>query len=217
MSNEVAMSGDKRMTVKEVATILGCSERTVQEHIKDICPEIVRNGCTTFLSEPQVTAIKLRIEKSGRNDLANLRELPKTMLEKQLLIQQALQFQAEIITDLQFQIVIKDEKIAIDAPKVEFYDTVASSDGMHSMEEVAKMLAFKNMGRNNLFKYLRERQVLQRDNRPYQVLVNQGYFKLIEKWYERGDVVDLTTTTMVTVQGLDYIRRLLIKDGYTQE
>jgi hypothetical protein len=69
---EIAVYGDKRMTVKEVADVLGVHYDTVASHVKQIFPELVRNGVTTYLNEMQVTAVKLEIQKSH-----NLRNTPK--------------------------------------------------------------------------------------------------------------------------------------------
>jgi hypothetical protein len=41
------------------------------------------NGKQTFYDEKDVTIIKNRIERSGRTDLDNVVQLPKTKLEKQ--------------------------------------------------------------------------------------------------------------------------------------
>lgn len=52
-------------------------------------------------------------------------------------------------------------------PKAEFYDDVTGSDSLIDMKEVAKVLNFKNIGRNKLFELLRNKSVLMRDNTPY--------------------------------------------------
>ncbi|MDR1902010.1 MAG: phage antirepressor KilAC domain-containing protein [Treponema sp.] len=70
--NELARQGDKRMTVKEVAEALGVHYDTVASHVKQLFPELVRNGITTYLDDVQVTAVKLEIQKSH-----NLRNSPK--------------------------------------------------------------------------------------------------------------------------------------------
>ena len=44
-------------------------------------------------------------------------------------------------------------------PKVEFYDDVAGSKDAVAMKEVAKVLGIKGMGRNKLFKFLRDNKI----------------------------------------------------------
>ena len=98
-------------------------------------------------------------------------------------------------------------------PKAEFYDTVASTESLLSMGEVAKVLDM-GIGRNKLYKFLRDKDVLMEDNIPYQRYVDAGYFKLTEKHYMSGDDSIVSTSTYVKQKGVDYIRKLLQKDGY---
>lgn len=71
--NELVLNGDTRMTVKELADALNVSERTIQGHASIM--GLTENGKTTYLDERAVTHIKNRIAFSGRNDLANVREV----------------------------------------------------------------------------------------------------------------------------------------------
>lgn len=98
-------------------------------------------------------------------------------------------------------------------PKAEFYDTVASTESLLSMGEVAKVLDM-GIGRNKLYKFLRDKDVLMEDNIPYQRYVDAGYFKLTEKHYMSGEDSIVSTSTYVKQKGVDYIRKLLQKDGY---
>ena len=95
-------------------------------------------------------------------------------------------------------------------PKVEFYDDVAGSKDAVAMKEVAKVLGIKGMGRNKLFKFLRDRKILDRNNMPYQEYVDRGYFRVIEQRYNtnNGDI-KITFTTLVYNKGIVYIRKLL--------
>ena len=95
-------------------------------------------------------------------------------------------------------------------PKVEFYDDVAGSKDAVAMKEVAKVLGIKGLGRNKLFKFLRDRKILDRNNMPYQEYVDRGYFRVIEQRYNtnNGDI-KITFTTLVYNKGIEYIRKLL--------
>ena len=99
-------------------------------------------------------------------------------------------------------------------PKAEFYDDVVDSDFLIDMKEVAKVLNFKNVGRNKLFEFLRNKSVLMRDNQPYQKYVDLGYFKVIEvKWFNpQKSLHQITLKTMVYQKGLDFISKLLKKE-----
>ena len=95
-------------------------------------------------------------------------------------------------------------------PKVEFYDDVAGSKDAVAMKEVAKVLGIKGLGRNKLFKFLRDKKILDRNNMPYQEYVDRVYFRVIEQRYNtnNGDI-KMTFTTLVYNKGIEYIRKLL--------
>ena len=101
-----------------------------------------------------------------------------------------------------------EQKVAQLLPKADFYDTVASSESLLSMADVAKVLD-KGIGRNRLFKLLRSRGILQGNNVPYQRFVDAGYFKVVESSYMAGDNAIISTVTYVKQKGVDYIRKLL--------
>ncbi len=67
-------------------------------------------------------------------------------------------------------------------PKALFYDQVTGSKDTVEMKEVAKLLNM-GIGRNNLFKILREKKILDRNNQPYQQYVDLGYFRIVETKY----------------------------------
>lgn len=98
-------------------------------------------------------------------------------------------------------------------PKAEFYDTVAESSTTFEVGIVAKILNF-GIGRNKLFKFLRNEGILNPDNIPYQQYVDAGYFKVVEMPYGtlNGDTL-VGKKTVVYQKGIDYIRKRLIKKG----
>lgn len=61
MNNDMSVYGDKRMTVKEVATILGVEPEAIKKHVREIYPELMQNGITTYLTEEQVVNIKRKM------------------------------------------------------------------------------------------------------------------------------------------------------------
>lgn len=62
------------MNTKETAEALGVSERTIRRHAESM--GLTENGKQTELDEKAVTIIKKQIERSGRNDLDNVVQLP---------------------------------------------------------------------------------------------------------------------------------------------
>lgn len=103
----------------------------------------------------------------------------------------------------------KQVQLELQAPKVEFYDTVTKSESMFDMNEVAKVLNFKNVGRNNLFKILRAKGILDAKNQPYQEYVAAGYFKLVENNKVINGKTRVFPQTVVFQKGLDYIRKII--------
>ena len=94
-------------------------------------------------------------------------------------------------------------------PKEEFFDAVTDSKDAIEMKDVAKVLDM-GIGRNKLFKFLRERNVLMNNNTPYQEYVDRGYFRVIEQKYNRGyGETGINIKTLVFQKGVDYIRKLL--------
>ena len=102
--------------------------------------------------------------------------------------------------------------IEVQKPKVEFYDTVTQSETHLDFGEVAKIINRKDMGRNNLMKYLRNKKILRDNNVPYQQYINQGYFKLTETNYVAGGEVCIGIKTVVFQKGVDFIIKLLKED-----
>ena len=96
-------------------------------------------------------------------------------------------------------------------PKADFYDTVTQTDEWEEMATVAKLLAHKGMGRNNIFQLLRDRQVLRYNNEPYQQYVERGYFKTVEQHWTNPATseVIISKKTVVSQKGLDFVRKIL--------
>lgn len=100
-----------------------------------------------------------------------------------------------------------EAQVAELAPKAEFYDTVADSSTLISMGDAAKLLNIKGIGRNTLFRILRDRGVLQWDNVPYQRYI--GYFEVKERCVEQYGEMVVKKTTFVTQRGLEWLRKTL--------
>lgn len=102
----------------------------------------------------------------------------------------------------------QQHKIAIDAPKVEFYDEVVDSKDALPMDRVAKLLNI-GIGRNRLFAFLRDKKVLMPNNTPYQKYVELGWFRCVESKFSKpnGDTC-INIKTVVLQKGLDGIRKM---------
>lgn len=115
-------------------------------------------------------------------------------------------------SDLQGKIV--NELIEKNKELQQFYDDLMNTEGLYSMNITAKEL---KIGRNTLFAYLRGKSIMfyqDEANVPYQRFMNQGLFRVIESPCADGKY---RPTTFATKKGLEYIRKLLHKDGYYVE
>lgn len=108
------------------------------------------------------------------------------------------------------QIEQQTQQLALEAPKVAFFDTVASSSDTTDIGTVAKTLAVPGLGRTNLFDLLRKKGILTGDNKPYQRYVDAGYFRIIESsWNDPDGNQHVYFKTVVYQKGLDFIRQLV--------
>ena len=108
-------------------------------------------------------------------------------------------------------IIQKDRQIEEMKPKADFFDAVADSKTAISMNEVAKVLAIKGYGRNNLFEFLRNEGILDKFNVPYQRYVDCGWFRVIEQKYMKNGEPVVSTKTLVYQKGVDAIRKRIVK------
>jgi len=204
---ELAIRNDKRMTVREVADVLGVTDDKIYRSAKELFPEIFINGKTTYLNEAQVTAVKMNLRKT-----AEVMAQPKTSLEKALLIKQAMQFQQEIIESLQTENTELKAKAESDKPKVEFYDQVAGSGDAISIREVAAILNIPGWGQNRIFALLRNMKILDIRNVPYREYQDRGYFRVIEqKWTDKEGDTHINLKTLVYQKGVNFIRKIVQK------
>ena len=203
-SKEVAavLGAKQKMSTKEVADILGVDVKTVQRAALSLDMDVERSGSshTMLFDEAQVTAIKLEIENHSKVNALT----PKTNLERQLIIQQAMQIQAEMIEELQ-------NKVSRLEPAANFAYQLCSSKDTIEIGECAKVLN-KNIGRNRLFEFLRNSNVLQSNNIPYQKYIDAGYFRVIEsKYVTPNGETKISLKTVVFQKGVAYINKLLSK------
>jgi anti-repressor protein len=98
------------------------------------------------------------------------------------------------------------EKIEVLTPKAESFDHFISGENYQKMNDVAKSLG---VGRNKLFAFLREEEILMKDNTPYQRYINSGYFVVKEIPIKGKSVAFNKTQTYVTAKGVDYIGKRL--------
>ena len=93
-------------------------------------------------------------------------------------------------------------------PKIEAFNELMSSNDSLDFLTFSKVI---KMGRNTLFKKLRELQILRQDNTPYQKYVDRGYFKVVETTYRYSEKqkVGINYKTIIYPKGQNFIINLL--------
>jgi phage antirepressor YoqD-like protein len=186
------------MTVREAAEVLGVAHDKITRKVRELFPDLVQKGITTYLNEAQVTAVKMAITSQlaamiptqncvGReNEPAAKVVSAKTRLEKALLIQQAMRFQDEIIAEMEAENAALRAKSENGRPKVEFFDRAADSRDAVSLRDAASVLNMPGWGRNKIFALLRESGIIDGRNIPYREYQDRGLFRVIEQtWTDK--------------------------------
>lgn len=136
-------------------------------------------------------------------------EIPQTFAQALMLAAK----QAEQLELQEKELVLKENKLIEQKPKVEFFDAVTDSKDAIDMATCAKVLNL-GIGRNLLFEYLRNKKVLMDNNQPYQKYVDMGLFRVIEQKYTKpSGETNINIKTVVYQKGLDYIRKIYREDN----
>ncbi len=90
-------------------------------------------------------------------------------------------------------------------PKAEFYDLVTQNEGQYDFMDVTAVLNGEgyDIGRNQLFELLRNKNILNKNNKPYRRFVRNGMFKRVIC----GDAISLKT--VATGKGMQFIKKIL--------
>ena len=204
----------KLMTVKEVADVFNVSPEAIKQLIRKLFPNKMQNGKTTYLDEKELACISKEMKSSYR--LAQIEPTNQACRLQTTTELEVLANAANALTQLQELYVLKEAEykaiIEEQRPKVEFYDCVTESKDTIDMGEVAKILNC-GLGRNKIFEILRNKNILNKHNQPYQRYVDLGYFKIVENKYPLPDgSVKIGLKTVVFQKGLDFIRNVLSKE-----
>lgn len=217
------INGDPWFVGKEVAEMLGYSNtrdallRHVDDEDKDtvVIPDGIGNPNQTIINESGLYSLVLssKLESARKfkrwitsEVIPQIRKTgayhtPKTYAEAL----RALADEAEKAEALKKQNQLMQ-------PKAEFFDAVTDSKTAIPIGDVAKILDI-GIGRNKLFEFLREKNILTSDNRPYQRYIDAGYFRVIVQKYEVNGEVRINIKTLVFQKGIDWIRKQLSKEA----
>lgn len=221
-------SDEQTMTSKEIAELTGKAHSNVMVDIRKLVQQLdnqrelkfqlsyyeaeTGNGTIRKYEMYQLTKKETLLLVSGynvnlrlaiidrweqlENEKANQFKIPQTLSEALLL--------AGNLAKENETLQLKQKE---DEPKVIFFDQVTGSDTCFDIGVVAKVCNL-GVGRNNLFAFLRDNKVLQKNNLPYQQYIDKRYFRVIEGSFTRPDgSVQVTYKTVVFQKGVDFIIR----------
>jgi phage antirepressor YoqD-like protein len=87
--------------------------------------------------------------------------------------------------------------------------TVINGETVFTLNQAAKLLNFE-IGRTRLMKLFRDWGLLLKKNEPSQSMIDRGYMLYFLKRIEKdGKLVKTVPVTLVTIQGLAYLKRII--------
>lgn len=120
----------------------------------------------------------------------------------------------------------KEAKLLIQAPKVDLYEDFMATGHIYCVNDIAKTLAIKGLGRNKLYEWLRWNAILIDTNEAYQRFINSGYvvhrnvnyvvpvYEWIEgKKLNKGFEPKTEKKVYFTAKGVEWLYKKLKKDG----
>lgn len=127
------------------------------------------------------------------------------------LVAKALIITAEKLKQREARIAALSAQIEEDRPCTHFGKSISASDAAILLGDFAKVAANSgvNIGRNRLFKWLRDNKYLMPDNKPYQRYVDQDVFAVKESRVFTGFEETIRTTTLITGKGQKYLMERL--------
>ena len=99
--------------------------------------------------------------------------------------------------------------------KAEYAETIALSEGVFHIGTWVKTISREHnvvIGRTRAFKWLRDNGYLMKNNEPYQVYVDKGWFEVKVKNAQMGDVTRIVSTTFITPEGQIRLTPKIVKD-----
>lgn len=225
-------TNDIYVGVSWVCSGIGFNKNQKDRQVKNIqSDEVLRRGCVKFDAgvfdrNNKTLAIKLDFLPLW---LAKISITPKMKKEKPLITEKLIRYQLKAKEALAnafiynevpgnykealvalVESIEKQEKLEKEnkkmIPKANAYDSFIDGTNYQTMNEVAKALGY---GRNRLFKFLRNKDVLMSNNVPYQTYLNRNLFVVKEKTLSDGKIKINRAQTYVTPKGVEFINRLM--------
>ena len=225
----LSVSEIQTMTSLQIAEITGKRHKDVLEAIRNMEPAWEKINGRKFplveykdakgemrpmyqLNKTECLYVATKFNDEARAKLViRWEELEKERMASGFMVPQTFSAALRLAAEQAERIEEQQKQIAEMSPKAEFFDTVADSKTAISIGELAKILGVKGYGRNNLFEFLRQNDVLDKNNVPMQRYVDAGYFRVIEQHFMRNSEPCVNIKTLVYQRGVDFVRRLIAK------
>jgi len=158
-----ALSTEKTMTVKEVADILGVTTEAIKWNIRNIYPDLMKNGVKTLLTEKQVTKIKKNMIPTSQLVGA---KTESEMVEKTM---EVLTFWKQKHDELKLENeVLKPKALIAD-------EAIRDKDKHYSIRDAGKHIG---LNQKRIFEILRDHDLLTKKRLPTQKALNLGLLTL---------------------------------------
>lgn len=213
MNEVMELEAVSYVTTKELAEVLGVSERTIRDTatakgLEGTFHTLQTKGGKQSLrvfSEEDATIIKQEIQKHHNLATRQIDSVSTELEENQMI--------AKAWSILQRRVADAEKEVERLRPAAMFAYQICSSKDAIDIGNCAKVLN-RNIGRNNLFEFLRNKKILQQDNIPYQKFIDSGYFRVIETKYTiPSGETKISLKTLVLQKGVAYINKLLAKEA----
>ena len=116
--------------------------------------------------------------------------------------------------ELQVQNTSLNNQIEQDKPKVEWADQCLESSTTMKIGDYAKLIHRENdieIGQNRLFNFLRNRNILNDNNMPYQEYMDRGWFEVIERPVQTANGTIIKYTPKITPKGQQGLLKVIKK------
>jgi phage antirepressor YoqD-like protein len=182
---------------EEKQVLLSGKEETVQFWLN-------KKLCDTLISGYSIPIRYAIIEEFDK--LQNNQNQPSYQIEDPIARAKRWIEEAELAQKALQEVKIKEQLLEEAKPHIERSERFLSHNKEFSIGDFAK--TYNKIGRNSLFKFLRDKKVLMKDNNPYQTYIDRGYFKVIQAVNTQG----VFSKTLVTVKGFDWLTSFLDKE-----
>ena len=218
------LTKEKTITTRELAEQLGTDKKVIIENARKYLPnKVFEQGKPTFWNKAEVTVLIDGMKGNNSNQYKKKGSVTgavtdaSTDLTPALKLKKAMELMREGYEEelaiLRAKNAKQEQKLTEQKPKVEAYDRIADSSGLHTMQETAGILDF---GSNTLFAMLREKGIFYITNKvnlPKREYINAGYFTVKEKSYRKSGSGWLTTRIFVTAKGLLWLEKITKGQG----